>query len=80
MYFAHWFAEMCNKHETTPTAVAIAVGVSPTSASYWLNGRNMPKKTTILKLEKYFGEKYEKEKSPASEDTELNESNYCVWN
>lgn len=79
MLFSDWFAEMCNKNSTSPSIVAENIGVSPAAASYWIRNRSVPKKTTLAKIESFFGEKYspdskiEKEKSPTSEDVELDE-------
>ena len=58
MSFADWFIKMCNDRGMSPTAVADAIGVSAASASYWVTGRNVPKKTTLAKVEEYFGEKF----------------------
>lgn len=59
MSFADWFVARCNEHGVSPTAVGTAVGVSPASASYWVTGRSVPKKTTLAKIENYFGEKFD---------------------
>lgn len=59
MSFAEWFVTKCNEKKVSPTAVGAAVGVSPASASYWASGRSVPKKTTLAKIENYFGEKFD---------------------
>lgn len=69
MSFADWFIKMCNDRGMSPTAVADAIGVSAASASYWVTGRNVPKKTTLAKVEEYFGEKFAPDDTHADNET-----------
>ena len=60
MQFSEWFVKMCANKGVSASEVAEAIGVTPASASYYATGRNMPKGTTLYRIEQYFGEKYEK--------------------
>jgi len=57
MTFYEWFTSQCVAHNPTPSAVAVAVGVSPAAANGWKGG-SMPKSVTLMRIENYFGEKY----------------------
>lgn len=57
MTFYEWFTAQCIAHNTTPSAVAVAVGVSPAAANGWKGG-SMPKSVTLMRIENFFGEKY----------------------
>lgn len=59
MEFAEWFVKMCAEKGVTTAEVASEIGVSAASTSYYANGRNMPKGTTLYKIEQYFGKKFE---------------------
>jgi hypothetical protein len=65
MTFYEWFTAQCVTHNTTPSAVAVAVGVSPAAANGWKGG-SMPKSVTLMRIENYFGEKYS---APTTDDT-----------
>ena len=65
MTFYEWFTAQCVTHNTTPSAVAVAVGVSPAAANGWKGG-SMPKSVTLMRIENYFGEKYS---APTTGDT-----------
>lgn len=65
MTFYEWFTAQCVAHNTTPSAVAVAVGVSPAAANGWKGG-SMPKSVTLMRIENYFGEKYS---VPTTDDT-----------
>lgn len=65
MTFYEWFTAQCVTHNTTPSAVAVAVGVSPAAANGWKGG-SMPKSVTLIRIENYFGEKYS---APTTGDT-----------
>lgn len=57
MTFYEWFTAQCVSHNTTPSAVAVAVGVSPAAANGWKGG-SMPKSVTLMRIENFFGEKF----------------------
>ena len=59
MKFNEWFVSMCIKHKMEPSNVAIAIGKSPAAASYWVNERSDPRKTTIKQIENVFGETFD---------------------
>ena len=85
MDFGDWFASMCNKIGESPSTVAKNIGATPAAASYWFNNKKTPKKTTLVKLEEYFGEKFiesetDNKKSPAAEAAELDEDTMTILN
>lgn len=45
---------LCNKNNTTPNAVCLALGLSPAAATKWRSGA-VPRETTLLKIADYFG-------------------------
>ena len=49
MTFYEWFTAQCIAHNTTPSAVAVAVGVSPAAANGWKGG-SMPKSVTLMRI------------------------------
>lgn len=48
------FISLCHKHNTTPSAVCLALGYSKTMATNWKNGA-VPRQVTLLKIADYFG-------------------------
>ncbi len=48
------FVTLCNKNNTTPTAVANALGIAIGSITKWKNGA-VPRDTTLKKIADYFG-------------------------
>ena len=52
--FYNRFLDFCAKSKTSPSSVAIAVGLSSAAASGWKNGKK-PSNVTIRKLANYFG-------------------------
>lgn len=46
--------ELCNKKNTTPTAVVNALGISRGSVTMWKTGA-IPRDTTLKKIADYFG-------------------------
>lgn len=44
---------LCNKNNTTPNAVCLALGLSPAAATKWRSGA-VPRETTLLKIADYF--------------------------
>ena len=85
MDFADWFAKKCNEFNKTPSEVGVEIGSTAAAASYWVNGKKIPRKVTLVKLEEYFGEKFEGEKvinkkSPAVETAELDEDTLTILN
>lgn len=47
------FIELCAKHNTSPNAVAKAIGISSASVTYWKNG-SRPRDTALKKIADYF--------------------------
>lgn len=45
---------LCNKNNTTPNAVCLALGLSPAAATKWRAGA-VPRETTLLKIANHFG-------------------------
>lgn len=48
------FLELCNKRETTPTAVVVELGLSRGSVTAWKEGK-VPYQRTLSKIANYFG-------------------------
>lgn len=45
--------QLCNKNNTTPNAVCLALGLSPAAATKWRSGA-VPRETTLLKIANHF--------------------------
>lgn len=48
------FKELCIVNNTTPTAVALELGISRATVSYWKSRGSEPSATTIQKIADYF--------------------------
>lgn len=57
MEFYEWFVQQCAEHNVSPSAVAVAVGVSTAAATGWKRG-SMPQPVVLKRMEDYFGEKF----------------------
>lgn len=44
--------EICDKKHTSPSAVALAIGMSKSNVTEWKNGRS-PKLDTVIKIAKH---------------------------
>ena len=44
--------KICNEHNTSPSAVALAIGISKSNVTAWKNGRS-PKLDTVIKIANY---------------------------
>lgn len=51
--------EICDKKNTSPSAVALAIGMSKSNVTEWKNGRS-PKLDTVIKIAKHLSIKPEK--------------------
>lgn len=75
MFWENYVA-LCSKKGVAPNAVAAKLGKSSGSVTAWKNG-TVPRETTLKKIADYFEVSVDallygqKEKSPASSDTEL---------
>lgn len=54
MLFYNTLKEVCEKKKTTPTAVAVAIGISRSNVTEWKNGRS-PKLDTVIKIAEHLG-------------------------
>lgn len=72
------FLELCNQHNTSPTAVVLSLGLSRGSVTSWKEGKT-PYQRTLVKISDYFNVsvdylvgKTDKKEKPVTED-ELSE-------
>jgi repressor LexA len=49
------YKNLCEKNGETPNAVTLKLGFSNSTASYWKNAKNPPKREALEKIAKYFG-------------------------
>lgn len=85
MDFAEWFSRKCAETGDSPSKVSKSIGLSEAIGCYWANGSKIPRKTSIAKVEIYFGEKFNGEKvdnkkSPTAEAAELDEDTITILN
>lgn len=52
--FYETLKELCDKKNTTPSAVCVALNISKSNATEWKNGRS-PKLDTVIRIAEHLG-------------------------